>query len=378
MNDNDKGCGIKDIHIWQFAFVRDIVKLLGLLVLLWIVYSLRALLWPVLLGLLLAYIVNPLIEKLSEKWKWPRILSMTIFTLLALLLIAALMIWLVPLAINQVIALIRHLPGYIERLVELLPVKEGQQQQGMMETLRQNLETLAQNPQQLLQFLWQGTAKSLNVALNVFGATAYYIMAIILMLMFFFTFSLHFPGFKKWTTRCLPVKSKDRVIKTLNEINNVFGTFFRVRLIIALIMGAMLSLGWAIAGVPYWFLLGMFSGLLSLIPYAASLGWLVVLAINVAETYTGTAPGAMQIFYALLWPTVVYCVVQGIEGWILTPVMQGGEMDMNPAVVVLVVAIGGSTAGLLGMLLAIPVTACLHLLFDQAVKPRLMQWAQEN
>jgi predicted PurR-regulated permease PerM len=77
----------------------------------------------------------------------------------------------------------------------------------------------------------------------------------------------------------------------------------------------------------------------------------------------------------VVWPSLVYGVVQFLDGWILTPWVQSGQTNMSAATVLIVVFIGGAAAGLWGMLFAIPVAACIKILVDEFVLPRLRGWA---
>lgn len=81
--------------------------------------------------------------------------------------------------------------------------------------------------------------------------------------------------------------------------------------------------------------------------------------------------GLIQI---VVWPTVVYIAVQFLEGWVLTPWLQSGQTNLRAVTIILVVIIGGVVAGILGMLLAIPVAACMKILFEEVVPP-LQRWA---
>ncbi len=147
--------------------------------------------------------------------------------------------------------------------------------------------------------------------------------------------------------------------------------FIRGRLMQALVMGVILSIGWWIAGVPYWLLLGMGCGLLNLVPFLAAVGWIV--AITLATVDHLSTPAAFNIM-VLVWPTAVYLVAQGLDGWVIEPVVQGKATNLDPLTVLLAVLIGGSLAGLLGMLLAIPAAACIKILGHEVIVPRLREY----
>ncbi len=78
------------------------------------------------------------------------------------------------------------------------------------------------------------------------------------------------------------------------------------------------------------------------------------------------------------WPTIVYAVVQVSDDWILTPWLQGLELGMNFATIILAVLVGGALAGLLGMLLAVPTVACLQIFWGEVVKRKLIGYASSH
>ncbi len=77
----------------------------------------------------------------------------------------------------------------------------------------------------------------------------------------------------------------------------------------------------------------------------------------------------------VIWPSLAYLVVQFIESWLLTPWIQSQSMDMNAVTVLIVVFIGGALGGFYGLLLAIPVAACLKILVQELLLPRLARRA---
>jgi len=80
----------------------------------------------------------------------------------------------------------------------------------------------------------------------------------------------------------------------------------------------------------------------------------------------------------LVWPSVVYIVVQSIESWVLTPVIQGKSMEMSVVAVLIVMFVGGAVGGLYGLILCIPAAACGKILLNEVYLPKLKKWAAEN
>ena len=136
-------------------------------------------------------------------------------------------------------------------------------------------------------------------------------------------------------------------------------------------MSVVLSVGWWIAEVPYWLLLGLLSGLLNLVPFAAVVGCAAALLLTTIDAVAG----GQWTLWVLIWPAAVYMVAQLLDGWVVEPLVQGAATDLDPVSVLLVVMVGGAVAGLLGMLLAIPVAACVKILAKEIVLPKLRKLA---
>jgi len=135
------------------------------------------------------------------------------------------------------------------------------------------------------------------------------------------------------------------------EFVNIVVAFFRGQILVALAQGLLFSLGFVIVGVKYGFILGVVLGALNVIPY---LGSLLGLAVTVPTALFQPGGGWRTVLGVL----VVFVVVQAIEGYVLTPRIMGGRTGLHPmAIIVAVFFWGTALGGILGMILAIPLTA---------------------
>ena len=128
--------------------------------------------------------------------------------------------------------------------------------------------------------------------------------------------------------------------------------------------------------VPYWLLLTLISAVLNLAPFMAIFGWLAAVVLSAFDHIAGTAEASL--LGMMIWPTVVYFVAQGFDGWVVEPLVQGQATELDPLTVLLAVMVGGVLAGVLGLLLAIPLTACAKILAEEVVLPRIKSYADEN
>ncbi|MBN2858237.1 MAG: AI-2E family transporter [Candidatus Delongbacteria bacterium] len=149
----------------------------------------------------------------------------------------------------------------------------------------------------------------------------------------------------------LKKKTKEDVIYLFDQFNSILVTFFRGQIIIALIQGLMFAAGFAVVGLPYGITIGMMLGFLNIVPY---LGSIVGLAVAVPLAYLNPDGGLTQAFLVV----GVFSVVQTIEGYLLTPKIMGNRTGLHPALIIFAMFFWGvALNGILGMILAIPLTA---------------------
>jgi predicted PurR-regulated permease PerM len=144
--------------------------------------------------------------------------------------------------------------------------------------------------------------------------------------------------------------------------------FLLSRVLIAVIAAFAFVAGWSWADVPYALLLGVLTGLLTIVPYMAIIGLpMALLAKYVDVVSSGATPMWWDV---VLWPSAIFVVVAFVEGWVLTPWVQSRTLELSALTVLLVVLIGGAVGGILGLLLAIPVTACIIIMSEEFSRGR--------
>jgi predicted PurR-regulated permease PerM len=136
-------------------------------------------------------------------------------------------------------------------------------------------------------------------------------------------------------------------------------TFFRGQLIIAVIMGAMYAVGFSLVGLKAGILIGIFLGLLNVVPFLGTLvGLLVVLPIAYFQ-----GDGGLQLLALAL---LVFAVVQLVESWFLTPKIMADRSGLHPGLVVISIFFWGiALGGISGMILAVPLTAFIVAIWKQ-------------
>jgi predicted PurR-regulated permease PerM len=144
------------------------------------------------------------------------------------------------------------------------------------------------------------------------------------------------------------------------EVFGTLGGYVAGQAKVACIVGLLYTIGFAIAGVPAWFIIGPLGGALNVVPMVGG-----VIALLLAGFATLLAEGGLYNYIGVL---VTFIVVQAIEGFYLTPALLGRRVGLRPVWVFIAIAVGGLAFGPLGVLLAVPVLAVLAVVWRRSRK----------
>ena len=312
--------------------------------------------WPLAVAGIVALVLRPVVTVFEKRLQLKRPAAVVLLYAIFLLLIAGLLLTFVPALVAQLIDFIAYLPVLWQKTVawgeqhfpEWLAIAR---QYLDNPTVKAALESLTNQAQNLLGQV-APTLKSAGAGLlGLFGFAAS--LAVIPVYLFFFLLSNDDP------TRTLPAhlpflqkEHRDDVVFLVREFLGILVAFFRGQLLIGLIMGVLLATGFSVGGLKFGLTIGLMTGLLNIVPYLGSiLGLSVALPLAFFQPDGGGLP--------LVGICVgVFVVVQAIEGWFLTPRIMGKQTGLHPvAIIVAVFFWGQALGGILGMMLAVPLTA---------------------
>jgi predicted PurR-regulated permease PerM len=221
---------------------------------------------------------------------------------------------------------------------------------GLMSEFGNLLEDPAEMVANVLRASWKRMSQP--IALMFQSMAGLFAWAVLPLYLAFFLMAKPFEP--KQVSEFLPFLKKETredVIYLFDQFIGILLTFFRGQIIIALAQGGLFALGFALIGFPYSIVVGMTLGLLNIIPY---LGSIVGLGVALPLAYFGDDGGISRVALAL----VVFGAVQTIEGYLLTPRIMGKRTGLHPALIIFAVFFWGvALGGILGMMLAIPLTA---------------------
>lgn len=314
----------------------------------------NVLLPPVVAGIL-TMLLRPYYSWLVKVCRGSQAGGLVLFFLSALIPLGVFIWFAGAFAANQLLRLFEDLPSMLNAMLEagrsLWPqVAALLEKYGLMSEFGNLLENPGEMVAKVLRAFWERMSQPIaQMFQSVAGLFAWAVLPL-----YFAFFLMAKPFEPKQIGEFLPFLKKETredVIYLLDQFIGILLTFFRGQIIIAFAQGALFAIGFALVGLPYGIVIGMSLGLLNVIPY---LGSIAGLSIALPLAYFGDDGGVMRVALAL----VVFGVVQAIEGYLLTPRIMGNRTGLHPALIIFAVFFWGvALGGLLGMMLAIPLTA---------------------
>lgn len=313
-----------------------------------LLYLLSPVLTPFLVAAVLAYIGDPLADRL-EKIGFSRTLSVvTVFFVLSLVVLLLLLI-LVPMLERQVVLLGNKLPIYLDTLQnKLLPTIGGYLG---LDTSSFDLASL----KTMVKEQWSGTVKGLFNFISRSGMTLLAWGANLVMIPVVTFYML-----RDWDImverlhELIPRRYEQAVVRLASASDEVLGAFLRGQLTVMLALGIIYSVGLSIVGLELSLLIGMLAGLVSFVPYLGTIVGVVAAGVAAAMQFQELLP--------LLYVGMVFITGQLVEGMLLTPLLVGEKIGLHPVAVIFAVLAGGQLFGFFGILLALPVAAVVMVL----------------
>jgi predicted PurR-regulated permease PerM len=365
---------IADRRLWEIQPLRDLAWLLAIAGSLWLLFDFRQLFAPVLLAFVVAYVCDPVMQVVATRSGVPRWILALVLTLTLILGVVLLVTWVGPLLTEQVQTLASKVPQYVSTVEKRYGVKIG--------TVSEHLATFAKglkaNPVETLSPFFTGTSQAVGILGTILAGTMEILLSALLLPIFFFLFAWHFDRLRLDLGALIADGRGARVHRTLHRMDQAVSGFVRGRLLIALIAMVGFTVGWSWTEVPYALLLGIVTGLLTIVPYLSLAGWPIALLVKYIDVVSSSGTPAWT--DVVIWPSVVFVLVAVLEGWVLTPWIQSQAMDMSALTILLAVLVGGAVGGVLGLILAIPVTACGKIALEEfrGPTPRLLAVPNET
>ena len=312
---------------------------------------------PLAVAGVLALVIQPYYDWLKNKAQLPTALALLIlFTSLILPVIGTLYLF-GSLIAHQMADLIDEIPRLWDRVTAYLEARRPELQELLKkhpigESTRESLQSSV-GP--LMKFLGNAVVGIVTAGASlVSGAVSLFGWAMMPVYLAFFLLMPNLqPGSTAQALPFLKPETRKDAVFLIKEFINLIVVFFRGQLLIALIQGILFAIGFSLAGLKYGAVIGLILGFLNIIPY---LGSMIGLGVALPLAYFQEGGGLTVLTLVI----VVFAIVQLIEGYLLTPKIMGDRTGLHPMVIIVAIFFWGSALdGILGMILAIPLTAFL-------------------
>ncbi|CAN5842918.1 hypothetical protein BH11PLA1_BH11PLA1_23890 [soil metagenome] len=234
------------------------------------------------------------------------------------------------------------------------------------------VETVKRNSAQIGASFIETSAGALRGGLGIAESIFTLAFGTFLTGFFFFYICTNYTRVSAFFAGLVPDKSRPQVVHLAQRMDAVISGFVRGRLLIGVILIAYYTLAFWAIGISVPLLLGPIIGILSLIPYASSLS--VPIAILLLVVQPGWAAWQSEWWWIIGGPMLVYGFAQGLDDYFLSPKIQGKQTGMDTPTILFASISGGVLAGFYGLLVAIPVAACIKIVMQEVVWPRYKAW----
>lgn len=325
-----------------------------------------AVIWPLALAVILSFILKPAVDFMADKLKVGRTAACWIMMAFLVVVITGCLVAVLPAFISEICAFAASLPDLFSKasahIVEHFPqLKDiiAEKTAALKDIALKNLslETVAGYVGNFFKTAASATGGAVSFASFV---AAFAVAPIYLYYML--TSRFDFFAFLENNIEFMSPKMKADAIFFARRFASIMSAFFRGQVLIAFIMGLLIGLGLTVVGVRFGFLLGFTAGMLNIIPY---FGTIVGLGTILPTAFFQPGGGLITVALALC----VFVAVQMLEGYFLTPKIMGGKTGLHPTVIIFSVFFWGiALDGILGMILAIPLTAFIAAAYARLFK----------
>ena len=336
--------------------IRAIVAIAVVVILVWLINYLKNVLLPFCVACLIAYVLEPAVAYQQKRLKLKsRVIPVFLTLLETIVIVGGLACILIPLTVNEIQQLETLIKSSSGHSTPFLPPEV---QDYITKNL--NIENIRQyfDPQQLVNIFSKGTSV-LSSTIGVVMHTIEWLLTFIYVIFIMLDYRQLMTGFRK----VIPPKYRSKVYPIFDDIKVNMDRYFRSQAVIAGCAAVFYCIGFSIAGLPLAIVMGLLVGILYMIPYVQY----VTLIPVVILCYLDSLTGATGFWSELSKCIAVYVFSQCVCDYLLTPKIMGKSLGLNPAIILLSLSVWGTLLGIIGMIIALPVTALLIAYYKQYI-----------
>jgi predicted PurR-regulated permease PerM len=361
----------------SFLAIGATILLIGSLVV-GAISFLQPVLTPIAVAAILAFLLEPVV-KFSMRLGLSRLISIILVYLAFAAFFVGLLVYIIPPAYRQGTTLVQNFPGYMQKTQALTTrtfdnlhrlstldflqsdSTEQQTNEQLTALVSQSIKDAGTWVQQKIPDLAVESGRFIQRSLGGFLGVFGLLLSMILVPIFLFFFLKDSASIAENWSRYLPLRAsplKNEIVSLVSEINSYLISFFRGQLIVSLIDGLMIAVALLVMGLDFAILIGLMVGVLGLIPY---LGMMIcyIPAVIIAAAQFGDWTHPLIV-------TAIFILANNIDGMFIAPKIVGESVGLHPLTVIIsVLAWSLILGGLLGALLAVPLTATIKVLLKR-------------
>ncbi|EJW99897.1 protein belonging to Uncharacterized protein family UPF0118 [gut metagenome] len=335
------------------SFIRGSIGCIILIGILMLIERLSGVLLPFFIAWLIAYLIYPLVKFFQYKLKLKsRILSIFCALFIITLTGAVLFYLLVPPMISEMgrmhkllVSYLSHggganiphtLSEFIHENIDLAAINQMLSEEKILATIKATLPKM-----------WAILAESINILFSI--------LASFIILLYVIFILLDYEAIAEGWLHLLPNRYRHFASHLVYDIQNGMNKYFRGQALVALCVGILFSIGFLIIDFPMAIALGLFIGALNMVPYLQIIGFFPTLILAILKA----ADTGDNFWIVIASALAVFAIVQIIQDTLLVPKIMGKITGLNPAIILLSLSIWGSLMGMLGMIIALPLTTLM-------------------
>ena len=334
--------------------VRTAITLAVLVALYLLVRRLSGVLLPFLISFVVAYMLAPIVNFFQHTCRLKsRVLSIIVTILLVIGVLTGVVAAVMPAISRQANALSQSVKTYVSQWdgSEYFSPQVNQRIEEIIQSI--DIKTLIES-----QEIQQGIKKVLPILGDWIssGVNALMGLAVAFICILYIIFLLI--DYEKITTnwhKYIPTRFRDSIVMLISDLDRNMNAYFRGQALVASIVGILFAIGFQIIGLPMGIGIGLFIGLLNLVPYMQALGIPPCILLGLIQS----AETGRPVWVVMLCIAAVFIMVQTIQDMVLVPKIMGDVTGMGPAWILLSLSVWGSLLGFVGMIIALPVTTLL-------------------
>lgn len=336
------------------AIVRSVVTVAVLVALYLLIRRLSGVLLPFLISFVVAYMLAPLVNFFQHKCRLKnRVLSVIVTILLVVGVLTGSIAALVPAISKQATSLSNSVKTYISNWDgnDYFSPRVNEQIEQLIQSM--DIKALLHSPevQQGIEKVIPILGDWINSGVNALMSLAIGFVCILYIIFLLIDYEKISNNWHKY----IPERFSDGIQMLMNDLDRNMNAYFRGQALVAGIVGILFAIGFQIIGLPMGIGMGLIIGVLNLVPYMQALGIPPCILLGLIQS----AETGRPIWVVMLCIAAVFIIVQSIQDMVLVPKIMGNVTGMGPAWILLSLSIWGSLLGIIGMIIALPLTTLL-------------------